>query len=184
MPLPSRASPCSPACCAAREPSRSTSRSCAPIRAGTQACPYEMVPTHPRPLPRSARRVRTGGIPEGWDIRPIGEVIQVLGGGTPSTKQRRYWKGGEHSFCTPKGMSGLSSSVLSETERHLTGGGVARVNSGVLPTGTVLLSSRATIDYPAIAEVSVSVNQGIIAIVCNRMLPNLLCYCGREQTWT
>ena len=46
------------------------------------------------------------------------------------------------------------------------------MNSGVLPAGTVLLSSRAPIGYLAIAEIPVSVNQGIIAMVCNRVLPN------------
>jgi len=62
---------------------------------------------------------------------------------------------------------------LLETERHLTDLGLAKVSSGALPKGTVLLSSRAPIGYLAIAEAPVAINQGIIAMVCDRDLPNL-----------
>lgn len=114
-----------------------------------------------------------GEIPYGWGIRPIGDVVQVLGGGTPSTKEPEYWEDGIHPFCTPKDMSSLTTPVLLETERHLTNEGLAKVSSGQLPGGTVLLSSRAPIGYIAIAETPVSVNQGIIAMVCQQRLPNL-----------
>jgi len=114
-----------------------------------------------------------GEIPDGWEVRPIGEAVRVAGGGTPSTKQPRYWEGGKHCFCTPKDMSSLTSPVLLVTERHLTDAGLTKVSSGLLPAGTVVLSSRAPIGYLAITEVPVSVNQGIIAMVCDRLLPNV-----------
>lgn len=112
-----------------------------------------------------------GEIPAGWKVNPIGNVVEVLGGGTPSTKNPKYWEGGKHPFCTPKDMSGLCSPVLLHTERHLTDIGVKKVSSGRLPSGTVLLSSRAPIGYLAIAETQVSINQGIIAMVCRGELP-------------
>lgn len=114
-----------------------------------------------------------GEIPKGWKVRPIGEVVQVLGGGTPSTKEPTYWEGGIHSFCTPKDMSSLEAPVLMQTERQLTYEGLKKVSSGQLPPGTVLLSSRAPIGYLAVSEIPVSVNQGIIAMVCDGELPNL-----------
>lgn len=114
-----------------------------------------------------------GEIPKGWRIGPIGQMVQVLGGGTPSTKEPAYWEGGIHPFCTPKDMSSLAAPVLLATERHLTDEGLAKVSSGQLPVGTVLLSSRAPIGYLATAETPLSVNQGIIAMVCDGELPNL-----------
>jgi len=114
-----------------------------------------------------------GEIPKGWKLRPIGEVVQVLGGGTPSTKEPAYWEGGIHPFCTPKDMASLETSVLMRTERRLTDEGLNKVSSGQLPAGTVLLSSRAPIGYLAVSEIPVSVNQGIIAMVCDGGLPNL-----------
>jgi type I restriction enzyme S subunit len=70
-------------------------------------------------------------------------------------------------------MAGLSDNVLLQTERRLTSLGLERVSSGELPAGTVLLSSRAPIGYLAITEIPVSVNQGIIAMICDSILPNL-----------
>jgi len=114
-----------------------------------------------------------GEIPKGWRVGCIGQMVQVLGGGTPSTKEPAYWEDGIHPFCTPKDMSSLAAPVLLATERHLTDEGLAKVSSGQLPVGTVLLSSRAPIGYLATAETPVSVNQGIIAMVCDGELPNL-----------
>jgi type I restriction enzyme S subunit len=105
-----------------------------------------------------------GWVPKGWKVEPVGSVIENVGGGTPKTKEDTYWIGGIHAFCTPKDMSGLSSKVLLETERHLTEAGVTKISSGILPIGTVLMSSRAPIGYLAITETPVSINQGIIAL--------------------
>lgn len=113
-----------------------------------------------------------GPIPKDWKVKSIGEAVRVFGGGTPSTKQPRYWEGGVYPFCTPRDMSKLTSPVLLDTERHLTEAGVEKVSSGLLPVGTVILSSRAPIGYLAITECPVTVNQGIIAMICDEDLPN------------
>jgi len=114
-----------------------------------------------------------GEIPHGWKVRPIGEMVKVVGGGTPSTEETAFWEEGTHPFCTPKDMASLTSPVLLDTERYLTDDGVAKISSGQLPIGTVLLSSRAPIGYLAITEIPVSINQGIIAMVCDGELPNI-----------
>jgi len=53
---------------------------------------------------------------------------------------------------------------LLNTERKLSGKGLAKIGSGLLPVGTLLLSSRAPIGYLAIAQVPIAINQGYIAI--------------------
>ncbi|MCI5210004.1 MAG: restriction endonuclease subunit S [Candidatus Electrothrix sp. ATG2] len=108
-----------------------------------------------------------GWVPEGWEESTIGDEVEIMGGGTPSTKDATFWEGGVHPFCTPKDMSTLGSIVLTDTIRHLTDAGVKKISSGQLPKGVVLMSSRAPIGYLAISDVPVSVNQGIIG-----MLPN------------
>ncbi len=111
-----------------------------------------------------------GPTPAGWAVRPIGEVVQVVGGSTPSTKEPAYW-GGPHFFATPKDLSGLASPILLRTERTITEEGASQISSGLLPPGTVLLSSRAPIGYVAIAGVPICVNQGFIAMICDKELP-------------
>jgi type I restriction enzyme S subunit len=108
-----------------------------------------------------------GLVPGGWVVKPIGEVVTVKGGGTPSTKVAEYWDGGRHCWATPKDLSGLEDPVLLDTERHITDVGAETISSGLLPAGTVLLSSRAPIGYTALAKVPTAVNQGFIAMVCD-----------------
>jgi type I restriction enzyme S subunit len=112
-----------------------------------------------------------GPVPEGWDVKAIGDVVTTKGGGTPSTKNPVFWDGGVHCWATPKDMSRLSHPVLLDTERRITDAGVDSINSGILPAGTVLMSSRAPVGYLAIADVPTAINQGFIAMVCDGPLP-------------
>ncbi|VUT28091.1 MAG: Type-1 restriction enzyme MjaXIP specificity protein [Candidatus Syntrophoarchaeum sp. GoM_oil] len=113
-----------------------------------------------------------GKVPKGWAIKTIGNIVTVKGGTTPSTKKQEYWDNGTIHWCTPKDLSNLGSPVLLDTERKITNKGLATISSGLLPKGTVLLSSRAPIGYLAISEVPVSINQGFIAILCDKETPN------------
>ena len=114
----------------------------------------------------------SGEIPEGWRHSTIGEEVAVCGGSTPSTKEPKFWQGGQHCWVTPKDLSTLKFPVLLGTDRKITDAGLARISSGLLPVGTVLLSSRAPIGYLAIAEVPTAINQGFIAMKCDGILPN------------
>jgi type I restriction enzyme S subunit len=125
-------------------------------------------PGLPQPLadlfPDSFEDSELGEIPRGWEVKGIGDLAEVVGGSTPKTERAEYWARGTHHWVTPKDLSGLSMPVLLDTERKITDAGLAQISSGLLPKGTVLLSSRAPIGYLAIAEVPVAVNQGFIAM--------------------
>ena len=120
-----------------------------------------------------------GHIPKGWTVEPVGEVVNCVGGGTPSTTEAKYWVGGTHHWTTPKDFSSLQAPVLLDTDRKLTDAGIAKISSGLLPAGTLLLSSRAPVGYLAIAAIPVAINQGFIALKCNERASNffLLNWC-------
>jgi type I restriction enzyme S subunit len=103
------------------------------------------------------------GLPDGWSIGKLNQIVDVKGGSTPSTTNPDYWNGVYH-WTTPKDLSNIKSSVLLETERKITEAGVKQISSGILPEGTLLLSSRAPIGYLAISQIPISINQGYIAI--------------------
>lgn len=104
------------------------------------------------------------GLPMGWEISTIGDVAEIVGGSTPSTKQEEFWTDAEHAWATPKDLSNLGQAFLFDTERKVTSAGLAKISSGLSPAGTLLLSSRAPIGYLALTAVPVAVNQGFIAI--------------------
>lgn len=103
------------------------------------------------------------GLPKGWEMSTIGEVAETVGGATPKTKETAFWDG-PHRWATPRDLSKLGQPILFDTDRTLTDAGLAKISSGLSPAGTVLLSSRAPIGYVAIAQNSVAVNQGFIAL--------------------
>lgn len=132
------------------------------------------LPTHLYDLfPDRLVESELGEIPEGWRHSTIGEEVTVCGGSTPSTKEAEFWESGQHCWATPKDLSALKFPVLLGTDRKITDAGLAKISSGLLPIGTVLLSSRAPIGYLAIAEVSTAVNQDFIAMKCNGILSNM-----------
>lgn len=108
-----------------------------------------------------------GLIPEGWEVSEIGNEVTVVGGGTPSTANPDFWDG-EFAWVTPKDLSRLSEKVLTGSERRITEAGVRKISSSQLPIGAVLLSSRAPIGYLALTMIPVSINQGFIAMLCNK----------------
>jgi type I restriction enzyme S subunit len=114
-----------------------------------------------------------GEIPEGWGTTTIDNLAEVVGGSTPSTTEPAFWNGGIHAWATPKDLAPLKLPVLLNTERRITDAGLAQISSGILPVGTVLLSSRAPIGYLAIAELPVAINQGFIAMMPRGGVSNL-----------
>jgi type I restriction enzyme S subunit len=123
-------------------------------------------------FPDSFQDSEAGHIPQGWAIQPVSEVVDCVGGGTPSTAEPKYWEGGTHHWTTPKDFSSLQAPILLDTDRKLTDAGIAKISSGLLPAGTLLLSSRAPVGYLAIAAMPVAINQGFIALKCNDRASN------------
>jgi type I restriction enzyme S subunit len=120
-------------------------------------------------------RLDADGKPEGWEVSTIGDEVRVVGGSTPSTKEPDLWDGGIN-WATPKDLSTLAAPVLLETARTISTAGLAKISSGLLPVGSLLLSSRAPIGYLAIAEVPVAINQGFIGMICDKRLSNVFAW--------
>jgi type I restriction enzyme S subunit len=115
-------------------------------------------------FPDSFEESELGPVPKGWEVMPVGDAVETLGGATPDTKTPAFWEPAEHHWTTPKDLSEIASPVLLSTERKLSGAGIKKISSGLLPVGTLLMSSRAPIGYLALAQVPMAINQGYIAI--------------------
>lgn len=133
--------------------------------AGLDAATAALFPAHFQDSP-------LGHIPQGWTVEPVGKVVECVGGGTPSTAEPKFWEGGTHHWTTPKDFSSLQAPILLDIDRKITDAGVAKISSGLLPAGTLLLSSRAPVGYLAIAAIPVAINQGFIALKCNGRASN------------
>ena len=117
-----------------------------------------------------------GEVPRGWRVMPVGDAIEAAGGATPDTKNAAFWEPPTHCWTSPKDLSGIAAPVLLDTERKISGQGLAKIGSGLLPPGTLLMSSRAPIGYLALAQVPLAINQGYIAMLPGGLLPSLYMY--------
>lgn len=102
-----------------------------------------------------------------WTSRRLSEVATIVGGGTPSTTEPSYY-GDEIPWITPKDLAGHQERYIARGERSITAEGLAGSSARLLPSGTVLLSSRAPIGYVAIASCSLATNQGFKSLILNR----------------
>jgi len=101
-----------------------------------------------------------------WKNCTLGDLGEVVGGGTPSTKKPEYY-GGDIAWITPKDLSTFSGRFIKHGERNITEEGLKGSSARLMPKNTILFSSRAPIGYVAIAENEVSTNQGFKSIVPN-----------------
>ena len=94
-----------------------------------------------------------------WRECRIGEIANIVGGSTPSTADPSNFNG-EIPWLTPKDLSGPHERYVSRGERNLSRKGLESCSAQLLPTGTVLFTSRAPIGYVAIAKNPMATNQG------------------------
>lgn len=122
-----------------------------------------------------------GPIPKGWSVQPIGDLVEAVGGSTPDTKNDAFWHPAVHYWTSPKDLSGATAPVMLGTERKVSDAGLAKIASGLLPVGTLLMSSRAPIGYLSLAQIPVAINQGYIAMLPGGRLPPQYMYFWCQQ---
>jgi type I restriction enzyme, S subunit len=103
--------------------------------------------------------------PDGWRVVTIHDLADVLGGGTPDTNVPAYWDPPEIHWVTPTDITASAGPVLLRTERFISQAGLKNSSAALLPIGTTLLTSRATVGECRIAGVQVTTNQGFASLV-------------------
>ena len=95
----------------------------------------------------------------------MGAVANVIGGGTPRTSDPSNFEGGDIPWITPADLSGYTQKYISRGARNITRKGLLSSSARLMPSGSVLFSSRAPIGYVVIAANPVATNQGFKSFV-------------------
>jgi len=113
---------------------------------------------------------------DGWHQKLLGDVCDVVNGGTPKTGVPNYW-GGTHLWITPAEMGRRLSPYVDDTERKITDLGLRDSSARILPPTSVILSSRAPIGHLVINTKPMATNQGCKGLVPgSQLLPKFLYY--------
>lgn len=110
---------------------------------------------------------RISGFDADWVELKIKDMGKVVSGGTPSTTNSNYWDG-EIAWCTPTEITKLKTRFISDTSRKITSEGLANSSAKLLPPGSIIVCTRATIGYCAINTLPMTTNQGFKNLVPNK----------------
>ena len=122
-------------------------------------------------------------IPKSWKWVRLGEIGEIVGGGTPKTNNSEFWINGDIAWITPADMKNVNGKYVSFGERNITEKGLNSSSAKLMPKHSVIYSSRAPIGYVAIAGNSLATNQGFKSIVPYKFeMDNFLYYCLIDRT--
>ncbi|WP_271399629.1 restriction endonuclease subunit S [Staphylococcus nepalensis] len=114
-----------------------------------------------------------------WEEKALGDVATIVGGGTPNTKIAEYWNGDINWFSPVEIGNDI---FVNESKSKITELGLKKSSAKLLPTGTVLFTSRAGIGKTAILNSEACTNQGFQSIVPNQsMLDSYYIYSRTNQ---
>jgi type I restriction enzyme S subunit len=118
-----------------------------------------------------------GLIPEHWKIDRIKDRCEkVTGGGTPKSGISEYWDEGEIIWISPTDFSKSEKKIIKDSEKKITPLGLKKSSANLLPIGTVIMSSRASIGEVKIAGKELSTNQGFVSFLPQKNLYNNFLY--------
>ncbi len=112
---------------------------------------------------------------KGWQTKTLGEVCEVINGGTPKTGIPEYWDG-KHRWITPAEMGKRLSPYVGETDRKITDLGLRNSSAQLMPPNSVILSSRAPIGYLVINIEPMATNQGCKGLIPGSQLQHKFLY--------
>lgn len=113
-------------------------------------------------LAAAFERTRSGAA----DMTTLGSLGQVVGGGTPKSSEPSSWEPAEVPWITPKDMTALAGvPIIGQGSRAISPDGLHRSSAKLLPAGSVVYTSRATLGLVAITQQPLATNQGFISLL-------------------
>ena len=114
-------------------------------------------------------------IPIGWEVENLINFAEIKNGATPSTADEANY-GGDIVWITPKDLSDQQSKFVYQGERNITKQGFNSCSTSMLPTNSILMSSRAPIGLVSIAKHEVCTNQGFKSFIPKSISDSIYLY--------
>lgn len=110
-----------------------------------------------------------------WKEKRLGDICKIVGGGTPDTNNIEYW-GDDINWFTP---TEIIKKYVDSSNRKISKLGLLKSSAKILPMGTVLLTTRATLGEMSILQVEATTNQGFQSLIPdkNALINEFIYYC-------
>ena len=106
-----------------------------------------------------------------WEKGLLGDICDIVNGGTPATSISEFWHG-KILWCIPTDITSCTTKYIYNTESKITESGLKSSSATLLPKGALLLCSRATIGEVRIAGNEICTNQGFKSLVAHESICN------------
>jgi type I restriction enzyme S subunit len=108
------------------------------------------------------KKIKEKSIPKGWIETPLGNIIELVGGGTPKTTVEEYWNGNIPWLSVTDFNNG--SRWVSRTEKTITEQGLKESSTKLLNAGDLIISARGTVGALAQLKINMTFNQSCYGI--------------------
>ncbi len=107
-------------------------------------------------------------IDSNWKMVELGNIGEIISGGTPNSKINDYWNGNIEWITLVDLPSNEAISYIKNSKRKITNLGLKKSSAKIVPIHSVIVSTRATIGRVGINELETSTNQGLKSIVIDK----------------
>lgn len=115
-------------------------------------------------FPSAMQESELGEIPEGWEVLPLSEMVELIGGGTPKKSEPSFWDG-DICWFSVKDAPADGNVFVVDTEDKITEEGLIRSSTKLLPIGTTIITARGTVGKLALAGISTAMNQSCYGVI-------------------
>lgn len=116
-------------------------------------------------------------LPDGWRKSKIGDELETLGGGTPSTGIEDFWIDGDIPWFSPTDITNNNSVFIFNSANRITKAGLNKSSARLFPANCLMMTSRATVGKLAINTKEATTNQGFITLIPTNELSVYYLYC-------
>lgn len=103
-----------------------------------------------------------------YECKQLSNIVELVTGGTPSTKNENYWNNGVYDWYTPSDVTSYDRMLSFSARKKISVLGLANSGAKLIPKNSVIMSSRATIGECVINKNEVTTNQGMLSLIPDR----------------
>lgn len=120
-------------------------------------------------------KTRLAGFEKEWKNEKLGDIGEIVSGGTPDTTEKSYW-GGDIQWITPTEITKLKGKYIYSSGRTISKLGLKNSSATIIPKKSLIVCSRATVGDCAINLVDITTNQGFKNIIPRKVQVDFLYY--------
>lgn len=105
-----------------------------------------------------------------WKEYKLGEIVHIIGGGTPKTSEPKYWNGNIPWLSVVDFNNG--NKYVNDTEKHITQEGLENSSTRLLKKGDIIISARGTVGAIAMLVKEMAFNQSCYGVRNSELIDN------------